>query len=174
MVLKKGEQIFPGLEDEVALEQAKGTVSNLVDAIVELVTNSDDSYSIIEQDGGTPSGKIEIYVKKLKGGKMQDDTHKNISCDKKILKIFPNGSRLNFQKEEILNLSGLLQTILEQNMEIAELLATISGNNYLMLVNITSKHNIIHRLLMTHLREMIMEENEKLKKLLSQLTERMK
>jgi len=42
MVLKKGEQIFPGLEDEVALEQAKGTISNLVDAVVELVTNSDD------------------------------------------------------------------------------------------------------------------------------------
>lgn len=69
MALKKGEQIFPGLEDEVALEQAKGTISNLYDAIVELVTNSDDSYSSLEQEGKNVSGKIEIFVKK-KGRKL--------------------------------------------------------------------------------------------------------
>ena len=44
MVLKKGEIFHPGIEDEVALEQAKGTISNIIDAIVELVTNCDDSY----------------------------------------------------------------------------------------------------------------------------------
>lgn len=70
MVLKKGEQIFPGLEDEVALEQAKGTISNLYDAIVELVTNSDDSYLSIEQEGRNVTGKIEIFVKKSKRGKL--------------------------------------------------------------------------------------------------------
>lgn len=70
MALKIGEQIFPGLEDEVALEQAKGTISNLYDAIVELVTNSDDSYSSIEQEGKDVSGKIEILVKKFKGRKL--------------------------------------------------------------------------------------------------------
>ena len=70
MALKKGEKIFPGLEDEVALEQAKGTISNLYDAIVELVTNSDDSYSSMEQEGKNVSGKIEISVKKSKGRKL--------------------------------------------------------------------------------------------------------
>ncbi len=74
MVLKRGEQIFPGLEDEVALEQAKGTISNLVDAVVELVTNSDDSYLSIEQDGGNPSGKVEIYIKKAKENKLLELT----------------------------------------------------------------------------------------------------
>ena len=70
MALKKGEQIFPGLEDEVALEQAKGTISSLYDAIVELVTNSDDSYSSMEQEEKNVSGKIEIYVKRIKGRKL--------------------------------------------------------------------------------------------------------
>ena len=70
--LKKGEQLFPGVEDEVALEQAKGTISNLYDAIVELVTNSDDSYASIEQEGKSTSGKIEISIKKLKGRKLKE------------------------------------------------------------------------------------------------------
>lgn len=77
MTLKKGEQIFPGLEDEVALEQAKGTISNLYDAIVELVTNSDDSYSSLEQEGRVVSGKIEIFVKKQKGKKLLELTVKD-------------------------------------------------------------------------------------------------
>ena len=74
MTLKRGERIFPGIEDEVALEQAKGTISNLVDAIIELATNSDDSYSSIEQEGGSPTGKIDIFVKKMKSGKFQELT----------------------------------------------------------------------------------------------------
>lgn len=71
MVLKKGEIIFPGIEDEVALVQAKGTISNIVDAIIELVTNSDDSYSSLEQEGRDIAGKIEIYVEKSKSGNCQ-------------------------------------------------------------------------------------------------------
>lgn len=74
MVLKKGKNIFPGIEDEVALEQAKGTISNIADAIVELITNSDDSYLGIEQDGKSTSGIINIHVKRLKGGKLKEVT----------------------------------------------------------------------------------------------------
>jgi len=72
MALIKGEEIYPGLEDEVALEQAKGTISNVVDAIVELMTNSDDSYSSIEQEHGSASGRIDIFVNKLKGGRLKE------------------------------------------------------------------------------------------------------
>jgi len=71
MTLQKGKTIFPGVEDEVALEQAKGTISSLMDAVVELVTNSDDSYLSMEQDGRRVPGTIEICVERLKGGKLR-------------------------------------------------------------------------------------------------------
>jgi hypothetical protein len=71
MVLKKGEILHPGIDDEVALEQAKGTISNIIDALVELVTNCDDSYLSLENEGITPSGKIDIYIDRKKGGKLK-------------------------------------------------------------------------------------------------------
>lgn len=72
MALKKGEILFPGIEEEVALEQAKGTISNIVDAIVELVTNSDDSYISLEKDGKEVAGRIEIYIERQKGNILKE------------------------------------------------------------------------------------------------------
>jgi len=47
---------------------AKATVKNLVDGIVELVTNSDDSYRRIEEQGKKALGRMEICVDRKKGG----------------------------------------------------------------------------------------------------------
>lgn len=47
---------------------AKATIKNLIDAIVELVTNSDDSYKELEAAGKKIDGRIEIYVNRKKGG----------------------------------------------------------------------------------------------------------
>lgn len=49
-------------------ESAKATIRNLIDGIVELITNSDDSYKRLEEEGHEVSGKIEIYVNREKGG----------------------------------------------------------------------------------------------------------
>ena len=56
----------------VIKQQSTATILHLIDAIVELVTNSDDSYSRLESMGKRPSGKIEIYVKREKGGKCKE------------------------------------------------------------------------------------------------------
>lgn len=47
---------------------AKATVKNLIDGLVELITNSDDSYKRLEQAGHSVSGEIEIIVERKKGG----------------------------------------------------------------------------------------------------------
>lgn len=47
---------------------AKATVKNLVDGIVELVTNSDDSYKRLEELGADIGGGIEIYIEREKYG----------------------------------------------------------------------------------------------------------
>lgn len=50
---------------------ADSTIRGCTDAIVELVTNSDDSYSKAEQSGRPLSGRIDIYVERKKGGRCQ-------------------------------------------------------------------------------------------------------
>lgn len=47
---------------------SKATVKNLVDGIVELITNCDDSYKRLEEKRQKVSGEIEIYVNRKKGG----------------------------------------------------------------------------------------------------------
>jgi hypothetical protein len=47
---------------------AKATVKNIVDGIVELVTNCDDSYRRLEGKSQNTSGKIEIFINRKKGG----------------------------------------------------------------------------------------------------------
>lgn len=47
---------------------AKATIKSLIDGIVELVTNSDDSYRRLEENGIFREGKISIYVCREKGG----------------------------------------------------------------------------------------------------------
>lgn len=39
------------VEPRVMMQQAHGTIKQLIDALVELVTNSDDSYKRLEQQG---------------------------------------------------------------------------------------------------------------------------
>jgi hypothetical protein len=53
-------------------QQAEATVQHLIDAVVELVTNSDDSYKRLEDNGNPSSGKIELYVSREKGGKCKE------------------------------------------------------------------------------------------------------
>lgn len=63
------------------------TIKNVIDGIVELVTNSDDSYRKLEKKGGKINGKIEIYVNRKKGG----------ICEKLIVKDYAQG----MTKEEL-------------------------------------------------------------------------
>ncbi len=56
------------INPRLIIQSAKATVKNLVDGVVELITNSDDSYCELEESGNTTSGVIEIYVNRMKGG----------------------------------------------------------------------------------------------------------
>jgi len=60
---------------------ARATIRNLMDGIVELVTNSDDSYRRLEEKGKKVSGQIDIYVNRQKGG----------ICDKLVVKDYAEG-----------------------------------------------------------------------------------
>lgn len=60
---------------------AKVTVKNLIDGIVELITNSDDSYRRLKDEDKKVSGEILIYVNRRKGG----------ICEKLIVKDFAEG-----------------------------------------------------------------------------------
>lgn len=51
---------------------ADHTIRNVVDAIIELITNSDDSYLIAEEESKNLSGRVDIYVIRGKGGKCKE------------------------------------------------------------------------------------------------------
>ena len=53
-------------------QQAEATIQNLIDAVVELVTNSDDSYIRLESEEKKHTGQIEIYVSREKGGRVKE------------------------------------------------------------------------------------------------------
>lgn len=59
---------LPVNEGRLIKSLADSTVRGVMDAIVELVTNSDDSYARLEQEGEKTSGRIDIYIKRGKGG----------------------------------------------------------------------------------------------------------
>jgi hypothetical protein len=69
------------IDDSIVKTLSIATIKNLVDGVVELVTNSDDSYKRIEESGNNVSGKIEIYVNREKGG----------ICKKFIIKDYAEG-----------------------------------------------------------------------------------
>ncbi len=52
-------------------KQSTATIRHIVDAIVELLTNSDDSYRRLEADGHRTWGEIKIYVRRLKGARCE-------------------------------------------------------------------------------------------------------
>jgi len=60
------------LKPRVASQQAMATIRSMPDAVVELVTNSDDSYRKIEKDWKEKQAVIRIFVHRLKGGKCKE------------------------------------------------------------------------------------------------------
>jgi hypothetical protein len=64
------EQDLP-TDSRIQIQMSYGTVRYLIDAIVELVTNSDDSYRRLEQKGVRVKGKIIIRVRRLKYNKCE-------------------------------------------------------------------------------------------------------
>jgi hypothetical protein len=75
------------IDDSIVKTLSIATIKNLIDGVVELVTNSDDSYKRIEESGNDVSGIIEIYVNREKGG----------ICKKFIIKDYAEG----MTKEEL-------------------------------------------------------------------------
>lgn len=64
------EQDLP-TDPRIQIQMSYGTIRYLIDAIVELVTNSDDSYKRLEQEGIAVKGEIKILVRRLKYGKCE-------------------------------------------------------------------------------------------------------
>ncbi|MGB9687078.1 MAG: ATP-binding protein [Rectinema subterraneum] len=56
------------IDPRIIEQLAKATIKNLIDGIVELVTNSDDSYRRLADKGLSRNGRISIYVCREKGG----------------------------------------------------------------------------------------------------------
>jgi len=57
------------INPRLAIQMGRGTIKSIADAIVELITNSDDSYKRLEGKKSTVDGKIIIKIHRLKGGK---------------------------------------------------------------------------------------------------------
>ena len=66
----KGSLDLP-INPRIIQQMAMGTIRSVVDAVVELVTNSDDSYRKLEE-GGEIKGEIHIFVYRLKGGRCKE------------------------------------------------------------------------------------------------------
>lgn len=59
------------IDARITLQMSYATIRYLYDAIVELVTNSDDSYKRLYKDGIADKGEIRIFVRRLKGSKCE-------------------------------------------------------------------------------------------------------
>lgn len=59
------------IDSRIVKQSAQATIRNLIGAAVELITNSDDSYRRLEQQGIEASGRIEIRVARQRGGKCE-------------------------------------------------------------------------------------------------------
>lgn len=64
------EQDLP-IDPRLAIQTSYGTIRYLIDAVVELVTNSDDSYKRLEQECKEVEGKIIIHTRRLKYSKCE-------------------------------------------------------------------------------------------------------
>lgn len=69
------------IKDRFIVQTIKATVKNIIDGIIELVTNSDDGYRRLEGDGKSANGDIEISINRKKGG----------TCEKLIVKDYAGG-----------------------------------------------------------------------------------
>jgi len=59
------------IDSRIVKQSAQATIRNLVDAAVELITNCDDSYRRLEEQGFSTSGRIELVVSRQKGGRCE-------------------------------------------------------------------------------------------------------
>lgn len=92
---REGERGQLPISPKVPIIQAKQTIGTLIDAIIELVTNADDSYRRLESMGKTPSGKIEVTVKRKKGGELE------------LLKVLDEAEGMNLDKLEQIIVYGV-------------------------------------------------------------------
>jgi hypothetical protein len=60
------------MHSRLAKQSADASIRSLVDAAVELITNADDSYRRLEEQGVKVDGKIEVFVSRQKGGMCKD------------------------------------------------------------------------------------------------------
>jgi hypothetical protein len=72
-------------------ELANATIKNLIDGIVELITNADDSYKRMENNKEHTTGEIEVYVNRKKGG----------ICEKLIVRDYAEGMTQDTLKKAI-------------------------------------------------------------------------
>ncbi len=56
------------IDPNIVPQQAQQTIKSVVEAVVELVTNSDDSYRRLEESGVRVDGTIDVHVIREKGG----------------------------------------------------------------------------------------------------------
>lgn len=59
------------MDSRIIKQSAQATIRNLIDAAVELITNADDSYSRLEDQGIKHSGRIKVIVSRQKGGRCE-------------------------------------------------------------------------------------------------------
>src|SRR3990167_7855516 len=64
--------LLPVKRDRLIKQLAESTIGSVFDAVVELVTNSDDSYLKLEQDGEVVTGRIDIYLTRGHGGQCKE------------------------------------------------------------------------------------------------------
>ena len=69
--MEYGEPKSLPISQNIVKQMSLSTIRTFVDAIVELVTNSDDSYKRLEQDGISVSGDISVSIQREKGGLVQ-------------------------------------------------------------------------------------------------------
>ncbi len=65
---REGEEADIVISQRVIDESSQSTIKRLIDALVELVTNSDDSYRRLESAGVATNNRIDVYVSRRRGG----------------------------------------------------------------------------------------------------------
>ena len=69
---REGQEGDIPISQRAITQQSQGTIKSLLDALVELVTNSDDSYRRLEEDGISRDGSIHVYVHRERGGSVSE------------------------------------------------------------------------------------------------------
>ena len=69
---REGEEGDILVSQRVITEQSQATIKSVLDALVELITNSDDSYRRLEEDGIVTPGRIAASVQRQRGGQVSN------------------------------------------------------------------------------------------------------